>query len=102
MNIPQEWTMARTKAGRVEVERRETERGKAITELKLVNDALGFVEIADDLSMNQIKITTAKQRTMLNVLIKKLEENQMPKRTLECGATVEEDAKNKLALPDRC
>jgi len=102
MNIPQEWTMARTKAGRVEVERRETERGKAITELKLVNDALGFVEIADDLSMNQIKITTAKQRTMLNVLIKKLEENQMPKRTLAMGATVEEDAKNKLVLPDRC
>ena len=52
--------------------------------------------------MNQIKITTAKQRTMLNVLIKKLEENQMPKRTLAMGATVEEDAKNKLALPDRC
>ena len=94
--------MARTKAGRVEVERRESERSKVITELKLINDAFGFVEMADDLSMNQIKITTAKQRTMLNVLIKKLEENQMPKRTLECGAGVEEDAKNKLALPDRC
>jgi|TARA_R100000963_G_scaffold5568_1_gene3972 hypothetical protein len=94
--------MARTKAGRVEVERRESQRGAVITELKLINDALGFVEMADDLSMNQIKITTAKQRTMLNVLIKKLEENQMPKRTLECGAGVEEDAKNKLALPDRC
>ena len=94
--------MARTKAGRAEVERRESQRGTVITELKLINDALGFVEMADDLSMNQIKITTAKQRTMLNVLIKKLEENQMPKRTLECGAGVEEDAKNKLALPDRC
>ena len=35
-------------------------------------------------------------------LIQLLEENQMPKRTLECGAGVEEDAKNKLALPDRC
>jgi hypothetical protein len=35
-------------------------------------------------------------------MIQKLEENQMPKRTLECGAGVEEDAKNKLALPDRC
>ena len=102
MDIPLHWTMARTKAGRVEVERREAQRGTVITELKLINDALGFVEMADDLSMNQIKITTAKQRTMLNVLIKKLEENQMPKRTLECGATVEEDAKNKLALPDRC
>ena len=94
--------MARTKAGRVEGERRESQRGAVITELKLINDALGFVEMADDLSMNQIKITTAKQRTMLNVLIKKLEENQLPKRTLECGAGVEEDAKNKLALPDRC
>ena len=102
MDIPLHWTMARTKAGRVEVERRESQRGTVITELKLINDALGFVEMADDLSMNQIKITTAKQRTMLNVLIKKLEENQMPKRTLECGASVEEDAKNKLALPDRC
>jgi len=102
MDIPLHWTMARTKAGRVEVERREAQRGTVITELKLINDALGFVEMADDLSMNQIKITTAKQRTMLNVLIKKLEENQMPKRTLECGAGVEEDAKNKLALPDRC
>jgi len=102
MDIPLHWTMARTKAGRVEVERREAQRGTVITELKLINDALGFVEMADDLSMNQIKITTAKQRTMLNVLIKKLEENQMPKRTLATGATVEEDAKNKLALPDRC
>ena len=102
MDIPLHWTMARTKAGRVEVERRESQRGTVITELKLINDALGFVEMADDLSMNQIKITTAKQRTMLNVLIKKLEETQMPKRTLECGAGVEEDAKNKLALPDRC
>ena len=94
--------MARTKAGRVEVERRESERSKVITELKLINDAFGFVEMADDLSVNQTKITVAKQRTMLKVLIKKLEENQMPKRTLECGASVEEDAKNKLALPDRC
>ena len=102
MDIPLHWTMARTKAGRVEVERRESQRGTVITELKLINDALGFVEMADDLSMNQIKITTAKQRTMLNVLIKKLEENQMPKRTMAMGATVEEDPKNKLALPDRC
>ena len=94
--------MARTKAGRVEVERRESERSKVITELKLINDAFGFVEMADDLSVNQTKITVAKQRTMLKVMIQKLEENQMPKRTLECGASVEEDAKNKLALPDRC
>jgi|TARA_B110000263_G_C15276046_1_gene495909 hypothetical protein len=94
--------MARTKAGRVEVERRESERSKVITELKLINDAFGFVEMADDLSVNQTKITVAKQRTMLKVMIQKLEENQMPKRTLECGAGVEEDAKNKLALPDRC
>ena len=94
--------MARTKAGRVEVERRESERSKVITELKLINDAFGFVEMADDLSVNQTKITVAKQRTMLKVMIQKLEENQMPKRTLAMGATVEEDAKNKLALPDRC
>ena len=102
MDIPLHWTMARTKAGRVEVERRESERSKVITELKLINDAFGFVEMADDLSVNQTKITVAKQRTMLKVMIQKLEENQMPKRTLECGAGVEEDAKNKLALPDRC
>jgi hypothetical protein len=102
MEIPLHWTMARTKAGRVEVERRESERSKVITELKLINDAFGFVEMADDLSVNQTKITVAKQRTMLKVMIQKLEENQMPKRTLECGAGVEEDAKNKLALPDRC
>jgi hypothetical protein len=102
MNIPQHWTMARTKAGIVEVDRRETERGKAITELKLINDAFGFVEMADDLSLNQIKIIVAKQRTMLKVMIQKFEENQMPKRTLAMGATIEEDAKNKLALPDRC
>ena len=102
MEIPLHWTMARTKAGRVEVERRESERSKVITELKLINDAFGFVEMADDLSVNQTKITVAKQRTMLKVMIQKLEENQMPKRTLAMGATVEEDAKNKLALPDRC
>ena len=102
MDIPLHWTMARTKAGRVEVERRESERSKVITELKLINDAFGFVEMADDLSVNQTKITVAKQRTMLKVMIQKLEENQMPKRTLAMGATVEEDAKNKLALPDRC
>ena len=102
MEIPLHWTMARTKAGRGEVERRESERSKVITELKLINDAFGFVEMADDLSVNQTKITVAKQRTMLKVMIQKLEENQMPKRTLECGAGVEEDAKNKLALPDRC
>ena len=102
MEIPLHWTMARTKAGRVEVERREAQRGTVITELKLINDVLGFVEMADDLSVNQIKLTTAKQRTMLGVLIKKLEENQMPKRTLAMGATVEEDAKNKFVLPDRC
>ena len=81
MDIPLHWTMARTKAGRAEVERREAQRGTVITELKLINDALGFVEMADDLSMNQIKITTAKQRTMLNVMIKRLEENQLPVET---------------------
>ena len=102
MEIPLHWTMARTKAGRVEVERRESERSKGITEVKLINDAFGFVEMADDLSVNQTKITVAKQRTMLKVMIQKLEENQMPKRTLAMGATIEEDAKNKLALPDRC
>ena len=96
MDIPLHWTMARTKAGRAEVERRESQRGTVITELKLINDALGFIEMADDLSMNQIKITTAKQRTMLNVMIKRLEENQMPKRTLACGASIDEDAKNRV------
>ena len=102
MNIPLHWTMARTKAGRVEVERRESQRGSVITELKVINNALGSVEMADDLSMHQTKITVAKQRAVLNMLIKQLQDTQMPKRTLECGAGVEEDAKNKLALPDRC
>jgi len=71
--------MARTKAGRDEVERRENVRSEAIGELKIINDALEFVELADDLSVNQTKITVAKQRAVLNMLIKQLQDVQMPK-----------------------
>jgi len=79
MSIPDHYLMARTKAGRDEIERRENVRGEAIGELKLINDALEFVELADDLSVNQTKITVAKQRAVLNMLIKQLQDVQMPK-----------------------
>lgn len=79
MSIPDHYIMARTKAGRDEVERRENVRSEAIGELKIINDALEFVELADDLSVNQTKITVAKQRAVLNMLIKQLQDVQMPK-----------------------
>ena len=79
MSIPDHYIMARSKAGRDEVERRENVRSEAIGELKIINDALEFVELADDLSVNQTKITVAKQRAVLNMLIKQLQDVQMPK-----------------------
>ena len=79
MSIPDHYIMARTKAGRDEVERRENVRNEAIGELKIINDALEFVELADDLSVNQTKITVAKQRAVLNMIIKQLRDVQMPK-----------------------
>ena len=79
MSIPDHYIMARTKAGRDEVERRENVRSEAIGELKIINDALEFVELADDLSVNQTKITVAKQRAVLNMIIKQLRDVQMPK-----------------------
>ena len=79
MSIPDHYIMARTKAGRDEVERRENVRSEAIGELKIINDALEFVELADDLSVNQTKIIVAKQRAVLNMIIKQLRDVQMPK-----------------------
>ncbi len=79
MSVPEHYLRARTKAGRTEVKRREGVREEVIGELKLINDALEFVELADDLSVNQTKITVAKQRAVLNMLIKQLQDVQMPK-----------------------
>ena len=80
MDIPEHYLQARTKAGRAEIQRRENTRGKAITELKQINDALGFVELAEDLNVNQTKLTVAKQRVMLNTIIEKLQDSQLTKK----------------------
>ncbi len=80
MDIPVHYLEARTKAGRVEIHRREGTRDKAIAELKQINDALGFVEEAENLNINQTKITIAKQRVMLDTIIEKLEDSQLTKK----------------------
>jgi len=55
------------------------------------------------LSVNQTKITIAKQRTTLGMMIKQLSEAQLPYDTF--GESYSEGQKNlekKVALPDRC
>ena len=77
MDIPTHYLQARTKAGRAEIERREDTRHKAIMELKHINSALEFVELAEDLNVNQTKLTVAKQRVMLDTIIEKLQDAQL-------------------------
>ncbi len=78
MSLPDHYLRARTKAGREEVKRREGIRHNVIGELMQINDALEFVEKVDDLNVNQTKITIAKQRTTLEMIIKQLSEAQLP------------------------
>ena len=89
MDIPEHYLQARTKAGRAEINRREKTRSKAITELKQINDALGFVELAEDLNVNQTKLTVAKQRVMLNTIIEKLQDAQLAKKVVDTAAQVQ-------------
>jgi len=107
MSVPEHYLRARTKAGRAEVKRREGVRHEVIGELKQINDALEFVESAEDLSVNQTKITIAKQRTTLGMMIKQLSEAQMPYDSF--GESYSEGQQKKVdlekksvALPDRC
>ena len=107
MDIPEHYLQARTKAGRTEVKRRESIRENVIGELKQINTALEFVEKVDDLNVNQTKITIAKQRTTLGMMIKQLSEAQMPYDTF--GEAYSEGQQKKVdlekksvALPDRC
>ena len=83
MDIPAHYLQARTKAGRAEIQRREDTRSKAITELKQINDALGFVELAEDLNVNQTKLTVARQRVMLDTIIEKLQDSQLTKKVVD-------------------
>ena len=80
MDIPLHWLQARTKAGRDEIERRSSNQREAVKEIRRVGDALGFLEEANDLSLNQIKLTVAKQRVALEYIRKSLKENQIPSR----------------------
>ena len=89
MDIPAHYLQARTKAGRAEIQRREDTRSKAITELRQINDALGFVELAEDLNVNQTKLTVAKQRVMLNTIIEKLQDSQLTKKVVDAAAQVQ-------------
>ena len=107
MSLPDHYLRARTKAGREEVKRRENIRENVIGELKQINSALEFVEKVDDLNINQTKITIAKQRTTLGMMIKQLSEAQMPYDTF--GESHSEGQQKKVdlekksvALPDRC
>jgi hypothetical protein len=103
MSVPEHYLRARTKAGRTEVKRREGVREEVIGELKLINDALEFVELAEDLNVNQAKLTVAKQRTILAMMIKQLGDAQMPYDSF--GESYSEGQKNlekRVALPDRC
>ena len=80
MDIPLHWLQARTKAGRDEIERRSSNQREAVKEIRMVGDALGFLEEANDLSLNQIKLTVAKQRVALEYIRKSLKENQIPSK----------------------
>ncbi len=80
MDIPLHWLQARTKAGRNEIERRSSNQREAVKEIRMVGDALGFLEEAHDLSLNQIKVTIAKQRVALEYIRKSLKENQIPSK----------------------
>ena len=107
MSVPEHYLRACTKAGRTEVKRREGVRHEVIGELKLINDALEFVESAEDLNINQAKLTVAKQRTTLGMMIKQLSEAQMPYdsfgESYSEGQQKKADLeKKKVALPDRC
>ena len=94
MSLPDHYLRARTKAGREEVKRREGVRENVIGELKQINSALEFVEKVDDLNINQTKITIAKQRTTLGMMIKQLSEAQMPYDTF--GESYSEGQRKKV------
>ena len=105
MSLPDHYLRARTKAGREEVKRREGVRENVIGELMQINSALEFVEKVDDLNVNQTKITIAKQRTTLGMMIKQLSEAQMPYDTF--GDSYSEGQQKKVekkvaSIPDRC
>ena len=107
MALPDHYLRARTKAGREEVKRREGIREEVIGELKQINSALEFVEKVDDLNVNQTKITIAKQRTTLEMMIKQLSEAQLPYDSFgesysEAQQKKADLEKKKVALPDRC
>jgi len=80
MDIPLHWLQARTKAGRDEIERRSSNQREAVKEIRMVGDALGFLEEANDMSLHQIKLTVAKQRVALDYIRKSLKENQIPSK----------------------
>ena len=107
MSLPDHYLRARTKAGREEVKRREGIRHNVIGELMQINDALEFVEKVDDLNVNQTKITVAKQRTTLGMMIEQLCEAQLPYdsfgESYSEGQQKKADLeKKKVASPDRC
>ena len=54
-----------------------------------INDALGFVELAEDLNVNQTKLTVAKQRVMLDTIIEKLQDSQLTKKVVDTAAEVQ-------------
>ena len=107
MSLPNHYLEARTKAGRLEIKKREGIRHEQIGELMQINDALEFVEKVDDLNVNQTKITIAKQRTTLEMMIKQLSEAQLPYDSFgesysEAQQKKADLEKKKVALPDRC
>jgi uncharacterized coiled-coil protein SlyX len=45
--------------------------------------------LAEDLNVNQTKLTVAKQRVMLNTIIEKLQDSQLTKKVVDTAASVQ-------------
>jgi hypothetical protein len=107
MSLPDHYLEARTKAGRLEVKRREGIREEQIDQLKILNKIIENLKTAKELDLTDTKVLAAEMYSSLNHIIKNLSEAQQSYDTF--GESYSEGQqkkadleKKRVALPDRC
>ncbi len=107
MSLPNHYLEARTKAGRLEIKKREGIRHEQIGELKTLQEVITRLKTAKDLDPTEVKIMAAEMSVSLSHVIKGLSEAQLPYDSF--GESYSEGQqkkvdleKKKVALPDRC
>ena len=103
MSIPNHYLEARTKAGRLEIKKREGIRHEQIGELKTLQEVITRLKTAKDLDPTDVKIIAAEMSVSLNHVIKGLSEAQLPYDTFgESYSEGQKNLKKRVAMPDRC